>query len=118
MSCNTEFNLCISQFASYTLPLQFTDGTGSFLDISSWQISGSVKEKYKSTTAVAEFGVTVLSLPSASVNIYLTPTQTALLTRPVYYYDVIAQISGSSPPETVRLLEGQINTDPGVTEGA
>ena len=118
MSCNEETNICINQYASYSLPLQFTDGSGSFLDISAWQISGSIKDKYKSTTSVVDFGVETLSLPSASVRLYLTPDQTALLTKALYYYDVIAQISGSSPAESVRLLEGQVTVDPGVTEGA
>ena len=109
MSCNSDTNLCINQYASYKLSLQFTDVAGAPLDISTWMISGSIKEN---------FGIETVSLPSASINIYLTPDQTALLTKSQYVYDLIAQVSGSSPEETVRLLEGTVSIDPGVTEGA
>ena len=118
MSCNSDTNLCINQYASYKLSLQFTDVVGAPLDISTWMISGSIKEKYKSTGSVVDFGIETVSLPSASINIYLTPDQTALLTKSQYVYDLIAQVSGSSPEETVRLLEGTVSIDPGVTEGA
>jgi hypothetical protein len=116
MSCaTTDYELCIKQFASFKLNLTFQDATGSYLDISSWQISGSIKEKYKSPTSTIDFSVETISLPSASINLNLSPSQTALLIKPLYVYDVIAHVSSSSPPETIRLLEGQVTVDPGVT---
>lgn len=118
MSCNTtDFNLCINQYASYTLNLNFTDDDGVALDISDWQVSGSIKQKYKDASSLVEFDVTTVSLPSASINLHLTPSQTSLLTKTQYYYDVIAHVSGSDPAETIRLLEGTVTVDPGVTVG-
>jgi hypothetical protein len=119
MSCNTtDFNLCINQYASYTLNLHFTDSEGVFLDITDWQVSGSIKQKYKDTGSLVDFDVTTVSLPSASINLHLTPAKTSLLTKQQYYYDVIAHVSGSDPDETIRLLEGTVTVDPGVTVGS
>lgn len=108
MSCNTDFNICVNQNATYKLNLVFTDGTGSFLDISSWQISGSIKEKHKDINSIVDFTVQTVSIPSASINLLLDSTDTALLTKTQYVYDVIAYVSGSSPEETIRLLEGTV----------
>lgn len=118
MSCNVNYNICVNQHASYKLAVTITDSGSIPMDVTNWYISGSIKEKYTSTTAVANFGVEPVLLVSGAFNIYLTPAQTALLTRPLYFYDVLAEVSGSSPPETVRLLEGEVSVDPGVTDGA
>ena len=118
MSCNTEYNLCINQFSSYRLSCQFADSASVPLDISSWRFSGSLKDSYKAVTSIASFTASVASLPSASVLFYLSPEQTALLVKPQYYYDIIAEVSGSSPREIVRLLEGTAQIDLGVTRGS
>lgn len=117
MSCNDTYDICINQYASYKMPLQFTDQDNNAINISGWSISGSIKEKYKSTETVASFGLETVNPTSGSINLYLTPAQTAILVKSQYVYDVIAEITGSSPPETVRLLEGNVTVDPGVTDG-
>lgn len=118
MSCTiTPYDLCIKQHASYKMPLQFTDESNAAIDITNWIISGSIKEKYKSTSTIAEFNLEEVNRVSGSINLYLTPVQTALLIKTQYVYDVIIEVSGSSPPETVRVLQGTVSVSPGVTDG-
>lgn len=112
------YNLCVYQHASFKMPVQFTDSNGQSIDITNWTFSGSIKEKYKSTSTIAYFGVEEVNRTSGSVNFYLTPAQTALFVKNQYYYDIIAEVSGSNPPETLRVLEGTISVDFGVTDGA
>jgi len=119
MSCNDRLDICINQNASYTLTFQLTaSGSGNPIDITSslWEFSGSIKNQYKSTAPiVARFSSSIVDAATATVNFTLTPTQTHLLTQPKYYYDIIASVSGSNPPQTVRLLEGTATVSPGVT---
>lgn len=117
MSCQTPYDICVPQFASFKLPLQFTSENNEAIDITTWIFSGSIKEKYKSTTAIAEFNIEEVNRVSGSINLYLTPAQTAVFIKTQYVYDIIAEVSGSSPPETVRLMEGVVAVGPGVTDG-
>lgn len=117
MACNDTLEICINQNASFTLTFQLeASGSGTPIDISTWEFSGSIKDQYKSTAPiVAEFSSSIVDLVTATVNFTLTPTQTNDLTRAKYVYDIIASVSGSSPPETIRLLEGVAIVAPGVT---
>lgn len=117
MACNDTLEICINQNASFTLTFQLTaSGSGTPIDITNWEFSGSLKDQYKSTAPiVAEFSTSIVDLSTATVNATLTPTQTNELTKTKYVYDIIASVSGSSPAETVRLLEGIANVAPGVT---
>lgn len=118
MSCNTTYDLCVNQHSSYKLSVTVNDTGSNPMNLTSWYLSGSIKEKYTSTTPVVEFGIQPVVLASGSFNLYLTPAQTALLTKAQYVYDVLGEISGTSPPETIRLLEGNVEVNPGVTNGA
>jgi len=116
MSCNDTLGICINQNASFTLTFQLTDsGSGDPIDISAWEFEGSIKEKYKSTTAAATFSSSIVDLPTSTVNLTLTPDETHALNKTKYFYDVIASVSGSDPPQTLRLLEGVASVAPGVT---
>jgi len=116
MSCNDTLDICINQNASFTLTFQLTNsGSGTPVDISAWEFSASLKEKYRSTTLAATFSSSIVDLPTSTVNITLTPDETHLLTKTKYFYDVIASVSGSIPLRTIRLLEGVANVAPGVT---
>jgi len=118
MSCNTTYDICVNQHSTYKLSVVVND-TGSIpLNLTSWYISGSIKEKYTSPIPTVSFGIEPIVLASGSFNLYLTPAQTALLTKAEYVYDVLAEVSGSTPPETIRLLEGVVAVNPGVTDGA
>lgn len=118
MSCNTTYNLCVNQHSSYKLSVTVTDSGSIPMNITSWYLSGSIKDKYSSPTSIVDFGIEPIVLASGSFNLYLTPAQTAQLTKTQYVYDVLAEISGTSPPETIRLLEGSVEVNPGVTNGA
>lgn len=123
MSCNDgncsdiNYDICICQNASYRLALQITDTLNLPLDITHWNFSASIKDSIKSPTSVTQFTASIINLASASVSLYVSPTQTSLLTKPVYHYDVIAEVSGSVPQETIRLLEGIVTIDRAVTRG-
>jgi len=119
MSCNTDYDICISQNSTYTLTLQLlTSGTTDPVNISNWEFSASLKPKIRSPDVTARFTCSVVSEPSATIKMVLSSDQTRELTRAKYVYDLIASVSGNDPQETVRLLEGDALVDLGVTRGS
>jgi hypothetical protein len=93
-----------------------TDDTGSFLNITSWSFTGSIRELQDDTTPdIANFSIQITSMQSASLALALYPVSSSLLSKKKYYYDIIATNIIPNPPEVYRLVQGKISTNAAVT---
>jgi hypothetical protein len=106
-------NIVVDQGADYSASIDVTDSDGDNIDLSGYTASGQIRKTYSSSTAV-DFTVSVASPASAGVlNISLSNTQTNAMKAGRYVYDV--EITNSGGIKT-RVLEGQVEITPGVTQ--
>ena len=106
-------NIVVDQGADYSASIDVTDSDGDNIDLSGYTAAGQIRKKYSSSTAV-DFTVAVASPASAGVlNISLSNTQTNAMKAGRYVYDV--EITNSGGVKT-RVLEGQVEITPGVTQ--
>jgi hypothetical protein len=106
-------NIVIDQGADYSASIDVTDSDGDNIDLSGYTAAGQIRKTYSSSTAV-DFTVAVASPASAGIlNISLSNTQTNAMKAGRYVYDV--EITNSGGVKT-RVLEGQVEITPGVTQ--
>lgn len=85
------------------------------LDITDYDFRGQLRENYTTEELAAEFAITKLvPYESGSIQVELTSEQTILLNQRKYVYDLYMD-SGSNPPMSRRLLEGEFIIRPVVT---
>jgi hypothetical protein len=119
MQPGPTYNIDIFQNATFKMSIQLTNsGSGSSpIDITGWSFSGSIKQNYEdSDPSLIYFSASVLDPTQSIVMFSLTPTQTAQLTQPIYYYDCIAVNYPVAPDEVYRILQGRVKVSPGVTD--
>lgn len=93
-----------------------TDDTGSFLNITSWSFTGSIRVEQDDTKPdIANFTILIVSPESASLAISLPPVSSSLLSEKKYFYDIIATNIIPTPPDVYRLVQGKISTNAAVT---
>jgi hypothetical protein len=106
-------NIVIDQGADYSASIDVTDSDGDTIDLSGYTAAGQIRKTYSSSTAV-NFTVSIASPASAgTLNIGLSNTQTNAMKAGRYVYDV--EITNSGGVKT-RVLEGQVEITPGVTQ--
>jgi len=106
-------NIVIDQGADYSASIDVTDADGDAVDLTGHTGAGQIRKTYSSSTAV-DFAVSVADPASSGVlNISLTNAQTNAMKAGRYVYDV--EITNSGGVKT-RVLEGQIEITPGVTQ--
>jgi hypothetical protein len=106
-------NIVIDQGADYSASIDVTDSDGDTIDLSGYTGVGQIRKTYSSSTAV-DFTVSIASPASAgTLNIGLSNTQTNAMKAGRYVYDV--EITNSGGVKT-RVLEGQVEITPGVTQ--
>jgi hypothetical protein len=106
-------NIVIDQGADYSASIGVTDSDGDTIDLSGYTAAGQIRKTYSSSTAV-NFTVSIASPASAgTLNIGLSNTQTNAMKAGRYVYDV--EITNSGGVKT-RVLEGQVEITPGVTQ--
>ena len=99
------------------MAFQMTDATGSAIDITNWSFTGSIRDTYLTPDPPpATFNIVIADYTSSLVEVGLLPTQSVVLTKKKYLYDIIATNIGPNPPEVYRILEGKVNVNLGVTE--
>ena len=110
---NNILDICIDAGTSFTLPLlvRMDDGVTP-VDITSWQISGSVKQSIADVTALLAFTGSIVNGISGSAEVMLSPQETWTLNNVSgAVYDIISR-EGST---ITRILQGQVSIQPGVT---
>lgn len=106
-------NIVVDQGADYSAGIDVTDSDGDALDLTGYSAAGQIRKTYSSSTAV-NFTASVASpATSGVVNIGLTNAQTNAMKAGRYVYDV--EITSSGGTKT-RVLEGQLEITPGVTQ--
>jgi len=106
-------NIVVDQGADYSASIDVTDADGDTTDLTGYTGAGQIRKTYSSTTAV-DFTVTVADPATSGVlNISLTNAQTNAMKAGRYVYDV--EITSSGGIKT-RVLEGQLEITPGVTQ--
>lgn len=106
-------NIVVDQGADYSASIDVADSDGDNIDLTGYTGAGQIRKTYSSTMAV-NFAVAVAD-PSTSgvLNISLTNSQTNAMKAGRYVYDV--EITSSGGTKT-RVLEGQLEITPGVTQ--
>lgn len=106
-------NIVVDQGTDYSASIDVTDSDGDATDLTGYTGAGQIRKTYSSTTAV-DFTVTVADPATSGVlNISLTNVQTNAMKAGRYVYDV--EITSSGGIKT-RVLEGQLEITPGVTQ--
>ena len=106
-------NIVVDQGADYSASIDVADSDGDNIDLSGYTASGQIRKTYSSSTAV-DFAVSIANPASAGIlNISLSNTQTNAMKAGRYVYDI--EITNSGGVKT-RVLEGQLEITPGVTQ--
>lgn len=106
-------NIVVDQGADYSASIDVADSDGDNIDLSGYTAAGQIRKTYSSSTAV-NFTVSVATPASAGVlNISLTSAQTNAMKAGRYVYDIEITNAGGV---VTRVLEGQVEVTPGVTQ--
>ena len=106
-------NIVIDQGTDYSASIDVTDADGDALNLTGHTGKGQVRKTFSSTTAI-DFAVSVANPATTGVlNIGLTNVQTNAMKAGRYVYDI--EITSGSSTKT-RVLEGQLEITPGVTQ--
>ena len=105
-------NLTIDQGSTFSAIVDITDVEDNVLVLTGYTVAAQIRKTYDSTTAV-DFTGSVSNATQGEITISLTPAQTNALVAGRYVYD--AEITSAGGTVT-RVIEGQIEVTPGVTQ--
>lgn len=103
-------NIYIDQGSTYSLSLNVTDQNGDPKDLSDYTVAAQMRKSYYTNTAI-DFDAEITYPLDGELMISLTAENSADITAGRYVYDI--EITG--PEETLRVLEGIVVVNPGVT---
>jgi len=117
MASQPIYDLNINQNATFKFSLQLTDASGSALDITGWDFSGSIKgQTIDPDPPLMFFTTSIVDFTQSIINVSLTPAQTTQLVNSQYVYDIIATNYSTTPDEVYRILQGKIKVNAGITD--
>lgn len=107
-------NLSIDQGSNFSSTITVEDQDGIVFNLTGYTARGQIRKTYSSSASV-NFTVAVANPPtSGKINISLTALQTLAFKPGRYVYDIeIVQTSGGS---VTRVIEGQVEVNPRVTQ--
>jgi hypothetical protein len=105
-------NLTLDQGSSFLAYVDVTDSSGNVLALTGYTVAGQIRKTYSSTTAV-NFSATVSNATAGTISLSLTDTETNSMKPGRFVYDV--EILSGAGTRT-RVLEGQVEVTPGVTQ--
>ena len=105
-------NLTVDQGSTFSASVDITDTEDNILVLTGYTVAGQLRKTYDSSTAVS-FAASVSNATTGEVTISLTATQTNALIAGRYVYDVEITSAGGT---VTRVIEGQIEVTPGVTQ--
>lgn len=103
-------NIYIDQGSTYSMSLNVTDQNGDPKDLSDYTVAAQMRKSYYTNTAI-DFDAEITYPLDGEVAISLTSETSAEIKPGRYVYDI--EITG--PEETLRVLEGIVVVNPGVT---
>lgn len=104
--------LFLEQGTDFTTSLTLDDVNGVPYDLSNFVGKSLIKKSYYSTSATAEFVVSINDPLSGVINLTLDSPTTANIAAGRYVYDVMIKNSSNN---ITRVLEGIVNVLPQVT---
>ena len=105
-------NLTVDQGSTFSASIDITDTEDNVLVLTGYTVAGQIRKTYDSSTAVS-FTASVSNATTGEVTIALTPAQTNALVAGRYVYDVEITSAGGT---VTRVIEGQLEVTPGVTQ--
>jgi hypothetical protein len=105
-------NLTVDQGSHFLAYVDVTDASGNALNLNGYTVAGQIRKTYSSLTAVS-FSASVSNALGGTISLALGDTVTNAMKPGRYVYDV--EILTSSGTRT-RVLEGQVEVTPGVTQ--
>jgi len=106
-------NIVVDQGSSYTASIDVTDTDGDNINLTGYTAAGQIRKTYSSSTAV-DFATAIANPITGVLTISLTAAQTNAMKAGRYVYDV--EITQTSSGAVTRVLEGQVEVTPGVTQ--
>ncbi len=105
-------NLTVDQGSNFLAYIDVTDSSGNALNLTGYTVAGQIRKTYSSLTAT-NFVATVNDATGGTISLSLADSVTNTMKAGRYVYDVeILAASGSR----TRVLEGQVEVTPGVTQ--
>ena len=111
-------NLTIEKGADFNITVTLTDGSGNPIDLTSYTVTGYMRQSFYNTENVFSIVCSVLSPSSAgNINLYQAASYTATIPSGRYYYTIQIQSLGGA---IQRVLEGTATVTPsaGIFEGS
>tara|TARA_R110000772_G_scaffold35266_3_gene85159 strand:+ start:368 stop:703 length:336 start_codon:yes stop_codon:yes gene_type:complete len=105
-------NMTIDQGTDFSSAIDVTDADGDAVNLTGYTVAGQIRKTYTSSTAV-DLTCAVSNATSGIVSVALTAAQSNAMKSGRYVYDV--EITSSGGAKT-RVLEGQVEITPGVTQ--
>jgi LEA14-like dessication related protein len=114
MSAATTINLIINQKASFEVTFNVLNGNSAPLNLTNYTASAKFKQDIAASDELAiAFATSITNAANGSINIALTPTQTAAMQIGKYVYDV--SITNDNTNFKTRVVEGKITVSGGVS---
>ena len=108
----TYANLFIDQGSDFNFTLDLSTTVG-LLDLTNYTARGQIRKSYTSSTSV-DFDISI-NVSNSELTCSLTSAQTSLLKYGRYVYD-IEILSSDDPAVVTRVVEGQVDVTPRVTQ--
>lgn len=105
-------NLTVDQGSTFSATVDVTDTSGNPTNLTGYSVAGQVRKSYSSSTAI-DFVSSITDGANGVVSISLSDTVTNNMKAGRYVYDVEILSSGGT---RTRVLEGQLEVTPGVTQ--
>jgi len=105
-------NITIDQGTDFSSNIDVTDADGDVVNLTGYTVKGQIRKTYTSSTAV-DFTCAVSNAAAGIVSIALTAAQSNAMKAGRFVYDVEITASGGAK---TRVLEGQVEITPGVTQ--
>ena len=105
-------NLTIDQGSTFQATIDVTDVEDNILVLTGYTVAAQLRKTYDSNTAT-NFTGSVSNAALGQVTVSLTSTQTNALVAGRYVYDVEITSAGGT---VTRVVEGQLEVTPGVTQ--
>jgi hypothetical protein len=106
----TTKNLVIDQGATFSANIQFLDNNKNPISLTGYSARSQMRRSYSSANATT-FTANITNATTGNVSISLTSSQTANLIAGRYIYEIEANIADT----IVRIVEGIVTVNPGVT---
>lgn len=108
----STYNINIDQGATFTLSLTIKENNAP-LNLSNYTGGrGQLRSKKESPSAI-DLTVTITDAAAGAVQVSLTPAETAVLTKGLYYYDV--ELFTAADAVVTRILRGRASVSREIT---